>query len=166
MAAGDITILASNGVQNLPTRPYQTEAAATDILFGEPVKLKAAGSPFVIPLADNEPVVGTTTVMLGIASGDSDHTAAADGTIDVFVPQPGVTYLCDATTVANIDTQAKYDLLVGDRVLFDFGSSTYTVDENAGDGATNGLYIENLNINDHPDKVAFSLRIDGTYLGQ
>ena len=164
MSASDITILSSNGVQNVPTSTRQTEGGATDINFGEPVKLKAAGSPFVIPLATTEPIVGTTTAVVGIASSDSSHTASADGTIDVFVPQPGIVYLCDATTPANIDTQAKYDDLVGDRVVFTLAVGVFTVDENAGDGVTKGLYIENLNINDHPGKVAFSLRIAATYL--
>ncbi len=164
MATGDVTFLSIDGNQSLPTRPMQTEAGETDILFGEPVKLKIAGSPFVIPLADNEPVVGTTTAVFGIAASDSTHTASADGKVDVFVPMPGVVYLCDATTPANIDTQAKYDALVGDRVLFDLISSTFTVDENATDGATSGLYIQSLDINEHPNKVAFSLRIAATYL--
>lgn len=166
MSASDITILSSNGVLNVPTTTRQTEAGATDINFGEPVKLKAAGSPYVIPLATTEPLVGTTSAVVGIASKDSTHTASADGTIDVFVPQPGITYLCDATTSTNIDTQAEYDALVGDRVVFTLAGGVYTVDENAGDGATKGLYIENLDINNYPGKVAFSLRMDSTYLGQ
>ena len=87
-------MLASNGTLNVPTRPYQTEGGEADINFGEPVKLKVAGSNFVIPLADAEPVIGTTTVLMGIASGDSSHTASVDGVVDVFVPQAGITYLC------------------------------------------------------------------------
>ena len=164
MSALDITYLSEDGSQDIPTRPFQTEAGATDILFGEPVKIKAAGSPYVIPLADAEPVVGTTSAVMGIASGDSTHTASVDGVVDVWSPQPGVVYLCDAKSLAAIDTQAEYDLLVGDRVLFDLTAGVYTVDESATDAATSGLYIVQININDNPGKVAFTLRLDATYL--
>ena len=164
MAQGDITIKASNGVLNVPTISRQTEAGETDINFGEPVKLKAAGSNFAIPLATAEPVIGTTTALFGIAQSDSTHTATADGVVEVYVPQPGITYLCDATTIANIDTQAKYDALVGNRVAFDLTGAIFTVDENQADGATLALYIENIDINVYPGKVAFSMRIDATVL--
>lgn len=139
MARNDVWSKDSN--LDLSTYTYQTEAAATDILSGEPVKLKSDGSPYVIPLADNEPVIGTTTQVIGIAASDSTHTASADGTISVYIPQPGQVWACAATTFANVDTQAEIDALVNDRVLFDFGSSTYTLDENAGDTATSGLQI-------------------------
>lgn len=138
-------------------RVWQTEAAATAILAGEPVKLKTAGSPYVIPLADNEPVIGTTTQMVGIAASDSIQTASADGTVSVYMLDEGdIELACKATTATNFDTQSEIDALVGDRVLFDFGSSTYTVDENAGDSATSGLQI----IGGNPDtqEVYFKVR--------
>jgi len=139
MAKNDIKI--KDSYTTVPVVKWQTEANTTMMLAGEPVKLKAAGSPYVIPLADNEPVIGTTTQVVGIAKSDSTQTTTADGSITVYVPLPGVIYECKATTTSNIDTQAKLDALCGDSVLFDFGSSTYTVDENAGNAATSGIQI-------------------------
>jgi len=140
MAKGDVKIKDPMG-RPLPVWTWQTEAAATDILAGEPVKLKAAGSPYVIPLATGEPVIGTTTQMIGIAASDSTHTASADGNVEVYVPLSGVVYSAKATTPANIDTQAELNALVGDRVTFDLTSSVYTVDEDEGDDAPHGLQI-------------------------
>ncbi|MEI9966178.1 MAG: hypothetical protein WDN67_00660 [Candidatus Moraniibacteriota bacterium] len=84
MAKGNIKVHKAAGYLNLPTEKWQTEANATAILAGEPVKLKAAGSPYAIPLADGEPVIGTTTQVLGIAATDSTHTASVDGFIMVY----------------------------------------------------------------------------------
>lgn len=141
MARNDVKIHDTGGFNVVPSRVYQTEAGATAILAGEPVKLKSAGSPYVIPLADNEPVIGTTTQVIGIAAGDSTHTASADGTVAVYRAVTGVVYKAKATTAANVDTASELNALVGDRVLFDLISSTYTVDENAGDTATSGIQI-------------------------
>lgn len=153
MAKGDIRIHRGSPA----VRVWQTEANATDILAGEPVKLKSAGSPYVIPLADNEPVIGTTTQMIGIAQSNSTHTAAADGEISVYMLDEGdIELAAKATTAANFDTQSEIDALVGDRVVFDLISSVYTVDENATDGATKGVQI----IGGNPDtaEVYFKVR--------
>ena len=98
MAKNDVKIVDFAGHNVVPTVTWQTEAAATAIYAGEPVKLKAAGSPYAIPLADAEPVVGTTTVVLGIAASDSTQTASADGTVEVYLPLPGVVYEANAKT--------------------------------------------------------------------
>ena len=141
MAKADIFIQDVAGNNVIPSVSRQTEANATDILAGEPVKLKSAGSPYVIPLADNEPAIGTTTQMIGITSGASNHTASADGTVNVYMIKPGVIYRAKASTPANIDTQAKLDALVNDNVLFDLITGVFTVDENAGNAAVNGIQI-------------------------
>lgn len=141
MSVANVRIHDKAGYNVVPTWKWQTEAGATDIKAGEPVKLKAAGSPYVIPLADNEPVIGTTTQVVGIAAANSTHTASADGSVEVYIPLPGVVYAAKATTAANFDTQSEIDALVGDTVLFDLVSSVYTVDENAGNTATSGLQI-------------------------
>lgn len=161
MATNDITIARTAG-GNVPTYRWQTEAGATDINAGEPVKLKAAGSPYVIPLADGDLTIGTDTAMVGVAASDSTHTASADGYIDVYVPLPGVVYACAATTAANVDTQSEIDALVGDRVTLDLNSSTYTVDEDATDDANNAFYI----VGGDPDTqvLEFIIRADATVL--
>lgn len=141
MAKGNIRIADAGGHCNNPTWEWQTEAGATAIYVGEPVKLKAAGSPYVIPLADAEPVIGTTTQVIGIAASDSTHTASADGKIKVYIPLPGMVYAAKAKTAASFDTQSEINALVGDRVLVDLTSSTYTIDQSAGDSATSGIQI-------------------------
>lgn len=155
MAKNDVRVRSVEGLNSLTTTVWQTEAGATDILAGEPVKLKSAGSPYVIPLANGEPVIGTTTQVVGIAASDSTHTATADGTIEVYVPSDAVVWECKAATSTNADTQAEINALVGDRVAFDFGSSTYTVDENEGDDAPHGLQI----VGGDPDRAVIYFKI-------
>ena len=140
MAKGNVRIY-QNPYNSLPTVTKQTAASATAIYAGEPVKLSAAGAIDVIHLADNEPVIGTTTQMIGITATDSTHTSAAVGTVEVYAPLPGVIYACKATTAANFNTRAEIMALENDRVLFDLIGTTFTVDENAGDAATSGLQI-------------------------
>jgi len=139
MAANDVRI--KDSYVPVPTREFQVAASATLIYPGEPVKLSAAGAVDVIKLADNEPVIGTTTQVIGIAATTSTNTAAAAGKVKVYIPIPGVIYECAATTKANIDTQAELDALANDCVLFDLTSTTFTVDENAGHASTSGIQI-------------------------
>lgn len=141
MAKGDVSIKDVAGLSNIPSVVKQTEAAATAILAGEPVKLKSAGSNYVIPLATTEPIIGTTTQVIGIAASDSTQTASADGTVQVYMFKQGVVYSAKATTPANIDTKAKLDALENDNVVIELTTGTYTVDENAGNGATKGIQI-------------------------
>jgi len=138
VAINDIRIKSPNRV---PVRTYQTEAGATDIKAGEFVKQKAAGSPYVIPLADAEPVIGTTTAVVGLAKSNSTHTGSGDGTIDVYIPVPGVVYEIKAKSSTAADTEAEIKALEGDRLLIDLTSSTYTIDTAAGDSQTAGFYV-------------------------
>lgn len=161
MTAGNVSILVGAQGSTAPMKKYQTEAAATNILFGEPVKLKTAGSEYVIPLADAEPVVGTTTAVVGIAATTSTETASADGVVYVFENLPGAVWLCAAKDSTTIDTQAEYNALVNTPVLFDLTSSVYTVDTGA-TASTSGLVIETLDITRYPGKVAFTIRSSGT----
>lgn len=162
MSRSDIKIVRTAG-GNVPTYKWQTEAGATDILAGEPVKLKAAGSPYVIPLADGDNTIGTDTSIVGIAASDSDHTASADGSIMVYVPLPGVVYEAKAKTSTTADTQAEIDAMVGDRKVFDLTSGVYTVDAAAADAAANGIII----VGGDPERATleFIIRANGTILG-
>lgn len=135
MAKGDVTIREWGGAQ---TRVWQvddrtTSSASATIKAGEPVKRTAAGSPFVVALADGDPEVGTD-VFVGIAMSESTETSTVDGEVEVLEPVPGKTVLeIKATTFANVDTQAEIDALVGDTVCFDLANGVYTIDENEGD---------------------------------
>lgn len=145
-----------------PTKKYQVAASADVIAVGTPLKLTSAGSATVAVLADAEPVIGTTTAFVGFAASASTNTASAAGTVDVFMPIEGNVYLAPAKSTTAIDTQAEYDALVGNQVLFDLTSSVYTVDESAAHNASNGLLVVDLDIAVHPGKVAFAMKQGAT----
>lgn len=141
MAKNDIRIRNTGGLADVPTETWQTEANATAILAGEPVKLKAAGSPYVIPLADADMTAGTDTLFIGIAASDSTQTASADGKVQVYVYSPTVTYEIKAKSAAAADTQSEIDALCGDRKNIDLTSSSYTIDTTDADSANNCMVI-------------------------
>lgn len=161
MANVDIQIARTAG-GNVPTYRWQTDAGDADIKAGDPVKIKAAGSPYVIGLADADLTIGTDTAMVGIAASASTHTASADGVVDVYIPLPGVVYEAKAKTFANVDTQAEIDAMVGDRKIIDLTGTTYTIDDAAADGAANAFYI----VGGDPVKgtLEFIIRTDATVL--
>lgn len=161
MAKGNIKVHKAAGYLNLPTERWQTEANATAILAGEPVKLKAAGSPYVIPVADGEPIIGTTTAIIGVAATDSTQTASADGFVMVYPANlPGVIWKAKGKTSTTVDTQTEINALCGDNVVLDLTSSVYTVDAAAGDGNTKGIVI----VGGNPDttEVYFKFRPSAT----
>ena len=141
--------------------------AVGSIVAGIPVT-KALGQPYVIPAADGTPVVGTD-YMAGISATLSTDTVAADGLVRVMQLMPGSIYLIKPKTPATYfgasyltaPSQATYNALVGDRVLFDLTSSVYTID--AGDSATSGLVVEPIDVNAYPGLVAFSIRAAASY---
>lgn len=159
MALNDITLhLPAQGT--VPSIPFATEAAATAILVGEPVKLGGTGGNYVIPLANGDPEI-SADVVAGVAASASNHTASADGEIQVYVPFAGAVFSCKANTPGNIDTPAELKAILNDRVTFDLGSGIYTVDENEGDDADHGLRIVGGNIN--TGDIYFVFRQSGTF---
>jgi hypothetical protein len=160
MSVNDITLRQPGAFGTIGTRRFLVAAGATTINPGEPVA-KALGAAVVTALATNKPVVGTD-FMAGIAMSTSTQTASAAGYVDVLPLVAGVQYLINPNSAAAFDTQAEYDALVGDRVLFDLTSGVYTI--LATDGATSGLVIESLNVLETPGKVAFSIRNGVNYL--
>lgn len=141
MAKNNIRIVDQGGLNTVPTVRWQTEANATAIYRGEFVKLKAAGSKYVIPWATNDLTPGTDTMFVGLAASDSTHTASADGFVDVYIPYQYLTYEAKAKTAADVDTQAKIDAMAGIRKKIDLTTGTYTVDEAATDSVSNSLLI-------------------------
>ena len=152
----DIKIVRTAG-GNVPTYRWQTDAGDAAISAGDPVKIKAAGSPYVIGLADGDLTIGTDTAMVGIAASDSTHTASADGVVDVYIPLPGVVYEAKATTAGNVAAT-----LVGDRVTLDLAGGVYTVDEDSTDNAANAFYITGVNAD--RGTIEFIIRADATIL--
>lgn len=162
MATGDMRIFNPGGHVDVPTWKFQTDAGDSAIAAGDPVKLKSAGSPYVIGLATGDLTIGTDTQMCGVAAGASDHTASADGTIDVYLPVPGSLWAMKATTAANVDTEAKILALTNDRVVMTLASTVYTLDEDAGDGTESAFYIRGGD--PRSGELYFSIRADATIL--
>ncbi len=117
----------------------------TTIVAGSPTKTvdAAAASPYLgttAPMADGD---GTTSQRFtGIAKSDSSDTASAAGTVQVFLPLPGLVYKGKAKSGTGADTQAEIDAFSGKRVVFDLASSTtWTIDAAAADAVVNCVVI-------------------------
>ncbi len=134
--------------------------AVASITAGTPV-LKALGGAAVSAATTNMPVVATD-FFAGIAATTSTDTVAAAGTVAVTKMVPGTTWLIAPKVAATWDTQAEYDALVGDRVLLDLTTATWTI--LATDGATNGCVVMPLDIKLFPGKVRFAFRNGVSYL--
>lgn len=142
MAVNDITIRDVGGKNTVATMVWQTEANATAILPGEPVKNKSTGSPYAIPVADGEPVIGTLAVpFLGIAKSASTQTATADGTVEVYMIDPNVVLRAKAKTASTADTQSEINALCGNGTVFDLTAGVYTIDAAAAHANANGLIV-------------------------
>jgi len=163
MARNDIKIKDVAGLSNVPVIRALTEANATAILAGEPVKFKALGARYVIPLADADGVIGTMTPIVGIAASDSTQTASADGYVDVYLPLPGTVWEIKAKSAAAADTQAEINALVLDRAIIDLTSSTYTLDATGTDVVTAPFVI----VGGNPDTstLYFMVRSGATIFG-
>lgn len=163
MARGNIQIVDVAGRNTINTKTFRTEAGATALAVGEPAKLKAAGSEYVIPLADAEPVIGTTTKVVGIVASPSTHTASADGSVEVYMPIPGMVYRAAAKSAAAVDTDAELAALLNTNVLLDLTSGVYTVDTATVAAAANGVTIVGGNIS--AGTVDFIIRDSATLYG-
>ena len=152
---GDLIILeqaSSNGGRG--SRKYQVAAGATTINPGEPVA-RALGAPTVTAAATNTPVVATD-FFVGIAQSTSTQTASVAGEVTVIPIDSDTTWLISPKVAATWDTQSEYNALVGDRVLIDLTAGAYTL--LATDGATSGVVVQQLNVAEHPGKVAVAFR--------
>src|SRR6185295_19033957 len=158
---GDITIKDSSAFEGVGALRFLVAAGATAIKAGEPVSCPLGAVQAAIPMATNNPVVGTIYVA-GVAAIDSTQTASVAGYVDCYPVNPATVFLIAPKVAATFDTQAEYDALVGSRVLLDLTSSTYTI--LATDGATYGCVIRPLDVFKYPGKVAFSFRAAASYM--
>ena len=122
-----------------------------NIYPGEPVQ-KLAGAAGVTALLTNSPT--TTNRIVGVAATQSTETASVDGTVEVIVARPNQRWLIAPKVAATWNTQAKYNALIGARVLIDNTAGVYTL--LAADGASNGCVVEYLDIARYSGLVAFS----------
>lgn len=137
MSKADVKIVDGGGTV-VPTRVFNVEAgASSSIKAGEPVKITGTGNNYVDLLAGGDPEIGTDR-MVGIAANDSDDTASADGTVEVYMVKPDETVMrCNADTSGNLG-----DGILNDAVTFDVDSGTFKVDEDEGDDPdVHGLLI-------------------------
>jgi hypothetical protein len=159
---GDFTRYSEGPFGNPGSTKYEvTSGTTSSVNSGEPVA-KALGQEFVATAATNTPVVATN-FFAGISTSTSTETASAAGEVMVensFAED--VSYLCAPTVAGTWDTQAKYNALVGARVLLDKTSGVYTV--LATDGANNGVVVLPLDISLHPGKVRIAFRKAVNYL--
>lgn len=154
----DIKILRTAG-GSAPVMTWSTDAGDAAIKAGDPVKQKVAGSPYAVGLVDGDLTIGTDTPLVGIAKHDSNHTSSEDGTLEVYVPLPGIVYEAKATTPANLASGNR----IGDRVTLDLTDGTYTIDENISDGANSAFRI--VGFDAERGTVEFIIRADATILG-
>lgn len=167
---GNITVL-ENAAFGYPGDDSYAVASGTtaSIQPGDPVA-KALGntSGSVVSLAATATPVVATDYYAGFASSYSTETASAAGTVKVMKFVNGTIYLGIPTVASSWDTQAKYDALVGSRVVFTAtqsgSTSNYTFTVNAADGSGNGLVVMPLDVKKYPGKVAFAVRNAVNYL--
>lgn len=152
MSIGDFNAKDVTGSQFPGSIKFAVASGTTaSIKAGEPVQ-KLAGAAYATLAATNFPT--TTLRHVGIATSPSSETSTADGTVDVVLSVPGVTWLGNPNVATSWNTQAKYNALVGSRVLIDLTTGVFTV--LATDSAGNGCVVEWLDIAKYPAKVAFS----------
>jgi len=162
MAKNDITIFDDATYMPGAKRFKVASGTTSSINAGELVR-KSLGQPYVsawtigVAASALAPEV-TTDVLAGLSMTTSTETASAVGEVDVLPIAPGVTYLCSPNDATQWNTQAKYDALVGDRVLLNYAVTTGVFTVLHTDGSFNGCVVEPLDIIKHPGKVRFSLR--------
>lgn len=147
------------------TFPVDSGTAA-QIAAGEPTSADDAAAAGtwtgeVSIMADGE---GTTSQRFtGIAKSDSDETAAAAGTVETYLPLPGIIYSASAKTASTADTVAEIRALSGKRVVFDLTSDSWTVDAAATDAVANCVTIVGGDANSQ--ELHFVYAHKGSYLG-
>jgi hypothetical protein len=141
MAKNDVTIVSRGGYDNVPVKTFlvddRTTTSDTQIYAGEPVMIYGGeDGNYATHVSNGKPAIGTD-IVIGIAKSDSTETSTAEGTVDVYMPLPGVVYRAKATTSTNLA-----DGILLDCVTFDYSDGNYTVDENEGsDEDVHGLRI-------------------------
>ncbi len=117
--------------------PVVSSGSVATIKRGEPTKLATSGSVAIMVDGD-----GTTSQRFtGIAKSTSTDTASAAGVVTLWQPLPGLVYAGKAKDITSFNSVAEVNQRFGKRVVFDLTSTTWTVDTEAADSATNGVII-------------------------
>lgn len=145
-------LVAAGGAQTIKTGTPTKGADAT----------AASWTGAVVPMVDAD---GTSSQRFtGIAKSDSTDTASAAGSVDLWLPLPGIVYAAKAKTAATADTAAEVQALFGKRVVFDLTSSFWSVDAAAADAATNMVTI--IGGDYLTQTLYFTYKVTGTVIGQ
>lgn len=138
--------------------PIVASGAATTIVRGSPTKAGSSGA--VAAMVDGN---GTTSeVFTGIAKSDSTDTASAAGTVELWLPLPGLVYSGKAKSASAADTQAEIDALFYKRVVFDLTASVWTVDTGASSTSTNCVVITGGDY--HTSTIYFMYGVSGSLI--
>jgi len=164
MALNDIRIVDTAGYPVVPVRTFQvTSGSASSIKAGEVVKMTTIGtSVFAAAATDAMPAIGTD-FLFGIAATTSTDTASVAGTVDVYMPLPGVVYRGAAKSSTAANTDAKILALANKRSVFDLTASVWTLDTAAADSSTNGLIYTGTG-DSSKNQVDFMISTRATYI--
>lgn len=106
---------------------------------------------------------GTTAQRFtGIAKSVSTDTASAAGTVELWLPLPGLIYAGFAKTASTADTAAEIAALFGKHVVFDLTSTDWTVDAAATDAQANCVTI--VGGDPATSTIYFTYKDNGTFL--
>lgn len=166
MAVNDI-IFFDNGTFGYPGDTQHNVAAQSSLIPyfnpGELAFRTLGAGEYVTTLAastNTKPVVGTD-YLAGVTASVSNETASVDGVVDVTKFTNASSFLMNPNTAATWNTQAKYNALIGSRVLVNSSaavSGVVTLTVLAADSANNGLVVMPLNIQTYPGKVRVCFR--------
>lgn len=155
----------------IPSRIYPVASGAVATINpGTPTKLSGTRgtNATIVPMVDAD---GTTSqVFSGIAKGTSSDTATVAGSVEVFMPLPGIIYAAQPKSTTAANTQAKVNNLLFGRYIFDLTgtvgvnlSGQWTIDTAGGDGSTNCIHVVGGDYT--TNTLYFTYRYQGTYLG-
>lgn len=123
---------------------------AGTIASGTPAKRvdidAATATGSVIPMVDGNggssgATMATSGTFAGLAKSTSSDTASAAGTVDLWAPVAGLVYRGTALSSTAANTQAKINVLMGKRVVYDLTASNWTIDTAAADALANNVVI-------------------------
>ena len=167
MAQNDIKYVTPRTTNGAVDTYQVLKGTTASINEGEPVFLgkNTLGTNYVQAITASQalqPSKGTDW-LVGVSVTPSNETTTADGTVSVIPTSTADIWLIAPKTAATWNTQAKYNALVGRRVLFDVTGGVITV--LATPNTTNsGLVVAPLNITQTPGQVAFFFRGALNYL--
>ena len=130
MAANNVKVL-KGGRYSVET--FRTEAnVALGVAPGDAMIVGGTGTNYAAIMVDGGPTRGTN-VFIGVTESSSSNTAALDGVVNIQLVGAGTIIQEQATTVANINTDAKLLVILNDVTNFDRSAATaagvLTIDE-------------------------------------